>query len=117
MGDSSKIFSVYTDINIDRGLDSSGGYKINVGKFTLDIGASSSDYYITGSWTDNDIENSYGIRVDRLRGQVGFEGAVTTYTGPAASKESIFVSANGLCLVYVVVYAIAGQYGLAPAYA
>ena len=77
-GNSSKPISVYSNGVSNRPLSSSAGFKINIGKYSLDLGFGLDNTALKFSITNEDITTSTAFKMDITKLQIGFEVEVET---------------------------------------
>ena len=104
-GDSSKPISVYCNKNLNNPIKSSSvGLKLNVLRFTLDISIGIDNFGVSGSLTNGNITNSFGLKVNFPEMKAGIECSTdiqwdntteTTYTNISANFM-VFAAAYSL---------------------
>ena len=77
-GNSSKPISVYSNGVSNKPLSSSAGFKINIGKYSLDLGFGLDNTALKFSITNEDITTSTAFKMDITKLQIGFEVEVET---------------------------------------
>ncbi len=110
-GDSSKPVSVYAKGRTDNPVLSSAGLKCNIKDFSLDISLGLDNLGITGSYTNDNLTNSFGLKVDVTQFKVGFEFSTIVSNGQNSSVSNYTnVSVSGVIIVAVLVGIVSGQY-------
>ena len=72
-GNSSKPISVYAKGRSDDWLRSSAGLKVNINKLTVNLSLGLDDFGISGSYTNENAINTFGIKIDVTQLKIGFE--------------------------------------------
>ena len=72
-GNSSKPISVYAKGRSDDWLRSSAGLKVNINKLTVNLSLGLDDFGISGSYTNENAVNTFGIKIDVTQLKIGFE--------------------------------------------
>ena len=86
-GDSSKPISVYAVGRADGKLLSSVGIKINISHVTIGLSLGLDNIGLSAQHLDDDVQQSYAIKVNLSQAEVGFESARTqTIEGSNVSK-------------------------------
>ncbi len=110
-GNSSKPVSVYAKGRTDNPVLSSAGLKCNIKDFSLDISLGLDNLGITGSYTNDNLTNSFGLKVDVTQFKVGFEFSTIVSNGQNSSVSNYTnVSVSGVIIVAVLVGIAFGQY-------
>jgi len=116
-GDSTAPISVYANADLDSLIDSSSiGARINIKKFSVDIGMALDDIGISASMREGNVENSIRLKLNLEELQLGIECSVTTTNSYGiATTQFTNVSVNGWAAVYAYIYLTTGQQATVPA--
>ncbi len=109
-GDISKPVSVYVKGRTDNPVLSSAGLKCNIKDFSVDISLGLDNIGITGSYTNNNLTNSFGLKVDVTQFKVGFEFSSIVSDGQNLSvSDYTNVSISGYVIIVALVVLATGQ--------
>ena len=109
-GDISKPVSVYVKGRTDNPVLSSAGLKCNIKDFSVDISLGLDNIGITGSYTNDNLTNSFGLKVDVTQFKVGFEFSSIVSDGQNLSvSDYTNVSISGYVIIVALVVLATGQ--------
>ena len=117
-GNSSKPISVYAKGNAEHPIkSSSAGIKINIAKFTLDISMGLDNIGISGSLSNGNTTNSFGLKANLSELKVGFEGSTAVKWDNNTETTYTNVSVSGWAIAAAYVFITTGQSMPSPLYA
>ena len=117
-GNSSKPISVYANGNAEHPIkSSSAGIKINIAKFTLDISMGLDNIGISGSLSNGNTTNSFGLKANLSELKVGFEGSTAVKWDNNTETTYTNVSVSGWAIAAAYVFITTGQSMPSPLYA
>ena len=117
-GNSSKPVSVYTNKDVEHPIkSSSAGLILNISKFSLDISLGLDNVGISGSWTEGNTTDSFGLKVNLSELKVGFEGATSIQWDDTTDTAYTNISVNGWAIAAVYIFVTTGQPMPTPSYA
>lgn len=117
-GNSSKPVSVYARRDAVHPIkSSSAGIKLNISKFTLDISLGLDNIGISGSLTNGNTTNSFGLKANLSEIKVGFEGSSAIKWDNTTQITYTNVSVSGWALATAYVLVTTGQPMPSPSYA
>lgn len=108
-GDSSKLFSVYADGDLDDPRSSTAGIKVNVSDFTLDISLGLDDIGVYGSLTRNNTENCFGFRLNLSELKLGVESSTAISWDQTTHTQYTNASLSGWWIAFAYAYITTGQ--------
>ena len=117
-GDSSKPISVYANKDAQHPIkSSSAGININIVNFTLDLSVGLDDIGISGSLTNGNTTNSFGIKLNLSELKIGFEGSTAIQWDNTTETAYTNASISGWAIAVAYIFATTGQYVQSPSYA
>ena len=117
-GNSSKPISVYAKGNAEHPIkSSSAGIKINIAKFTFDISMGLDNIGISGSLSNGNTTNSFGLKANLSELKVGFEGSTAVKWDNNTETTYTNVSVSGWAIAAAYVFITTGQSMPSPLYA
>jgi len=117
-GDSSKPISVYANKDAQHPIKSSSvGININIGDFTLDLSVGLDDIGISGSLTNGNTTESFGLKLNLSEFKVGFEGSTAIQWDNTTETAYTNVSVSGWAIIVAYFLVTTGQYIESPSYA
>ena len=117
-GNSSKPISVYASRNVEHPIkSSSAGVKINIAKFTLKVNLSLDNIGISGSLSNGDTSNSFGIRANVSELKIGFDSS-TTVRWDANTSQTTYTNGDisGWAIAAAFILVTTGQPMPSPIY-
>ena len=101
---------MYVKGRTDNPVLSSAGLKCNIKDFSVDISLGLDNIGITGSYTNNNLTNSFGLKVDVAQFKVGFEFSSIVSDGQNLSvSDYTNVSISGYVIIVALVVLATGQ--------
>ena len=117
-GDSSKPISVYANKDAQHPIkSSSAGININIVNFTLDLSVGLDDIGISGSLTNGNTTNSFGVKLNLSELKIGFEGSTAIQWDNTTETALTNASISGWAIAAAYILATTGQYVQSPSYA
>ena len=117
-GDSSKPISVYANKDAQHPIkSSSAGININIVNFTLDLSVGLDDIGISGSLTNGNTTNSFGVKLNLSELKIGFEGSTAIQWDNTTETAYTNASISGWAIAAAYILATTGQYVQSPSYA
>ena len=117
-GDSSKPISVYANKDAQHPIkSSSAGININIVNFTLDLSVGFDDIGISGSLTNGNTTNNFGVKLNLSELKIGFEGSTAIQWDNTTETAYTNASISGWAIAAAYILATTGQYVQSPSYA
>lgn len=117
-GNSSKPVSVYAKRNAEHPIkSSSAGIKINIAKFTLNVSIGLDNIGISGSLSNGNATNSFGIKTNLSELKVGVEGSTAVKWDNTTEATYTNVSVSGWTIASAYALLTTGQPMPSPSYA
>ena len=105
-----KPVSVYGKLRVDKMGLSSGGVKINIKKLSFNMSLGLDDMGLSVSHTDEDVTNTYGVKINASELKIGFDVETATKIDDFSTKvayTNASITFMGLLALYC--YATTGQ--------
>ena len=117
-GDSSKPISVYANKDAQHPIkSSSAGININIVNFTLDLSVGLDDIGLSGSLTNGNTTNSFGVKLNLSELKIGFEGSTAIQWDNTTETAYTNASISGWAIAAAYILVTTGQYVQSPSYA
>ncbi|MBQ4569990.1 MAG: RHS repeat-associated core domain-containing protein, partial [Ruminococcus sp.] len=117
-GDSSKFISVYANKDAQHPIkSSSAGININIVNFTLDLSVGLDDVGLSGSLTNGNTTNSFGVKLNLSELRIGFEGSTAIQWDNTTETAYTNASISGWAIAAAYLLVTTGQYVQLPSYA
>lgn len=117
-GDLSKPISVYANKDAQHPIkSSSAGININIVNFTLDLSVALDDIGISGSLTNGNTTNNFGVKLNLSELKIGFEGSTAIQWDNTTETAYTNASISGWGIAAAYILATTGQYVQSPSYA
>lgn len=117
-GDSSKPISVYANKDAQHPIkSSSAGININIVNFTLDLSVGLDGIGVSGSLTNGNTTNSFGVKLNLSELKIGFEGSTAIQWDNTTETAYTNASISGWAIAAAYILATTGQYVQSPSYA
>ena len=114
-GNSSKPISVYANKDAQHPIkSSSAGININIANFTLDLSVGLDDIGISGSITNGNTTNSFGVILNLSELKVGFEGSTAIQWDNTTETAYTNASISGWAIAALYILVTTGQYVQSP---
>ncbi len=116
-GDTTKPISVYANKSVEQPIkSSSAGIKINVSDFTLDLSFGLDNIGLSGTRSNGDVSNSFGLRANLSEFKVGFESSTAIHWDDRTGTNYTNVSVDGWTIIAVGIFVTTGQYVRTPSF-
>ena len=117
-GDASKLFSVYANKDAQHPIKSSSvGININIDNFTFNLSLGLDNIGISGSSTNGNATNNFGIRMNLSELKVGFESSTAIQRDNITETAYTNASVSGWAIAAAYILLTTGQYVQSPSYA